>query len=141
MEDSTNIDTKIRTPEQAKQVIDTLYHGKEGYFFSDTFIGYCRDHAVKQFKQWLENHNIDSTKVRIVHTHHLGKFEDRPYHAYNFIWRFDTNENLNRPNCPECGSYEIVSKGMSWYCKKCGRWFIKKRRSKTQDNKHQKNTI
>ena len=33
-----------------------------------------------------------------------------------------------KPKCVECGSDKVISKGMSWYCKTCGRWFIKKRR-------------
>lgn len=114
--------------EQAKQKIHEIYHGKRGYFFSENFYAYCRDDAVRQFNEWLEAKEIDSEKVRIVHTHHLGKDTERPYHTYIFIWRLDSKGNLNRPPCPECGSKEIISKGISWLCKSCGRWFLKKRR-------------
>jgi len=30
-----------------------------------------------------------------------------------------------RPPCPDCGSRYIISKGASWLCKVCGRWFRK----------------
>lgn len=34
----------------------------------------------------------------------------------------------NRPECIECGSENVISKGVSWLCKDCGRWFLKKKR-------------
>jgi len=33
-----------------------------------------------------------------------------------------------RPICVECGSGKVISKGVSWLCKDCGRWFTKKPR-------------
>ena len=33
-----------------------------------------------------------------------------------------------RPPCPECGSNIIISKGISWLCKDCGRWWLKIKR-------------
>ena len=33
-----------------------------------------------------------------------------------------------RTPCPECGSHPI-SKGISWLCPKCGRWYKKIRRT------------
>jgi len=121
---------KIDNTKEAKKHIDKLYHGERGYFFSDGYCGYCRDDCVRQFKEDLEKWNIDSTKVRIVHTHHLGKNPERPIHHYNFIWRFNSEGNLDRPLCVECGSSEVISKGISWYCKACGRWFLRKPRKK-----------
>lgn len=38
-----------------------------------------------------------------------------------------------KPLCVECGSKEVISKGISWYCKACGRWFLKKLRGKYPD--------
>ena len=40
---------------------------------------------------------------------------------------------MNKPLCIECGSKEVISKGISWYCKACGRWFLKKLRGKYPD--------
>ena len=34
----------------------------------------------------------------------------------------------NEPHCPDCGSNEIMSKGVAWLCKSCGRWFNKNKR-------------
>lgn len=123
---------KIDNAEQARQMFEEktgkLFTGERDYFFSDQYDGYCRNDTVKQFKQWLENYGIDSTKVRIVHTHHLYKHPEKPHHIYTFIWKFETETNLNRPKCVECGSDKVISKGVSWLCKTCGRWFVKKRR-------------
>ena len=33
-----------------------------------------------------------------------------------------------KPLCVECGSKQVISKGVSGYCKACGRWFLKNRR-------------
>lgn len=30
-----------------------------------------------------------------------------------------------QPPCPECNSTNVISKGTSWYCKDCGRWWLK----------------
>jgi len=40
-----------------------------------------------------------------------------------------SKNNELRPKCIECGSKQVISKGVSWYCKACGRWFIKVRRT------------
>lgn len=42
--------------------------------------------------------------------------------------RLGEQGKTDRPICPECSSNEIISKGTSWYCKACGRWFLKKKR-------------
>ena len=41
-------------------------------------------------------------------------------------------EIINRPQCPSCGAKgsDIMSYGASWYCKKCGRKFLKNPRKK-----------
>jgi predicted RNA-binding Zn-ribbon protein involved in translation (DUF1610 family) len=38
-------------------------------------------------------------------------------------------ELARRPRCPECGTLPI-SKGVSWLCPECGRWYIKIKRIK-----------
>jgi len=44
---------------------------------------------------------------------------------------------MNKPVCPECGSKNIISKGVSWLCKDCGRWFKKKRRDRVYEPKYE----
>ena len=31
----------------------------------------------------------------------------------------------NRPNCPECGSSHVISRGTEWGCADCGRRWVK----------------
>lgn len=31
--------------------------------------------------------------------------------------------------CPDCSGKNIISKGIEWYCKDCGRWWLKKYRN------------
>ena len=47
------------------------------------------------------------------------------------IKRFKTNKSNKteiRPSCPECRSNKIVSVGINWLCKSCGRQYRKKRK-------------
>ena len=34
-------------------------------------------------------------------------------------------ESINRPSCPRCSSLDIISRGIQWHCKKCGRYWKK----------------
>lgn len=102
-----------------------FYRLEDGYHFSNTFIVYCRSHAVEKFREDLKTMGIDPKEVQVVHTH--SRRLDGGKHEIRFFYKISKG-NLDRPNCPECGSDKIISKGMSWYCKTCGRWFIKKRR-------------
>jgi len=34
----------------------------------------------------------------------------------------------NRPPCPRCNSHNIMSRGSQWYCKDCGRYYIKRKK-------------
>lgn len=34
-------------------------------------------------------------------------------------------KNKERPPCPDCNSFNIMSKGYMWRCNICGRWFLK----------------
>lgn len=45
---------------------------------------------------------------------------------------------MNRPKCIECGSKEVISKGVMWLCKSCGRWFTKKVRGQTLNKNFEK---
>ena len=38
-----------------------------------------------------------------------------------------------RPPCPECGLNDIMSQGVNWACKNCGRHFVKIFRQKTYE--------
>lgn len=106
-----------------KYPIDNAYKLEDGYLYSDAYLGYCREHAVKKFRKWLETRDVDISKVKIVHTHsfQLLNFE----HSYQFVYKIDDKGNLDRPPCVECGSLRVISKGVMWLCKDCGRWFSK----------------
>ena len=47
------------------------------------------------------------------------------------LTRFQENKKSdpqNRPNCPSCNSNKIVSVGINWLCKSCGRQYRKQRK-------------
>jgi hypothetical protein len=52
--------------------------------------------------------------------------EDEP--IIKFV-RKPTERGPKRPPCIECGSDEVISKGVQWLCKDCGMWFLKIRRA------------
>lgn len=51
-----------------------------------------------------------------------------PEQHQKFNQRLHKNKKLeaDRPNCPKCGSNKLVSNGINWYCKSCGRQTNKK---------------
>ena len=105
-----------------------LSHLQNGYYISELFhFCACREEGIKKFKEWLESKDVDAKKIRIVKT--IGEKPYNPngtfYMHYHFIFRFADKGNVDRPNCVECGSDKVISKGISWYCKACGRWFLK----------------
>lgn len=106
-----------------------FYKLEDSFHFSDFFTGYTRSHAVDQLKQWLNERKLDPEKVRIVHTH--SERLPEMLHRYQFIFQInEKNGNLDRPKCIECESKHVISKGVSWLCKDCGRWFLKVKRGK-----------
>jgi len=93
---------------------------------------YCREEAIELFHQWLREHGIDPKFIKIVTT---KKVEDKyePIFYFKFVFRVKTPEELrtysNRPNCPECGSKHVISRGKEWYCRDCGKYWSKIRRT------------
>lgn len=105
-----------------------FYRLKDGFYFSDDFIGYCRSHAIEKFKPWLKDLGFDPAKVQIVHTH-SQQLSDGFKHAIKFIFRVvEKGGNVDRPPCPECESTHVISRGKEWYCRKCGKYWSKIRR-------------
>jgi hypothetical protein len=84
-----------------------------------------REQAIELFKEDFKN-DKDLDKVRI--TRIASQTLEKGDKIYAIFFRLDGSQNLNKPLCVECGSNEVISKGMSWYCKACGRWFLKIRR-------------
>ncbi len=41
-----------------------------------------------------------------------------------------STEKKEEPHCPDCNSTKLVSRGMAWICKECGRYFVKEWRGK-----------
>lgn len=85
-----------------------------------------RKQALDLLKSDFRNDpNIDKVRITRVTSKALNNGEC----LYTLYFRLGEQKIENRPLCPECGSSRVISKGMSWYCRKCGRWFVKKRRT------------
>lgn len=47
---------------------------------------------------------------------------------YTFFFRLD--KITNRPNCSECNSTHVISRGKEWYCRNCGKYWSKIKRNR-----------
>lgn len=85
-------------------------------------------HALRDF----ERENYLGPEQRIAfecYSHMFGIFKVQyPKEALfieALIHKAKTQTEITRPNCPDCQSSEIVSNGLRWQCKSCGRQFSK----------------
>src|SRR5271157_1347796 len=83
---------------------------REGKAFSENYL-FVKDIFVSKYPE---------THRRLIEEHQQKQIQSEP----------------SRPPCPECGSNDILSKGLEWNCKSCGRRWLKNPRGKNKEEKN-----
>jgi len=83
--------------------------------------GYNEEDAFNRFIQKF-NMDIEMENVEITPFENKSSVESFDYKYY----LLQLPDMKTRPPCPRCGSEDIESRGHSWHCKTCNRYFYKK---------------
>jgi len=104
---------------------------KNIYTINKLLIGYNENDAIEKFKNKLPE-NVHIENVKLINLSKNKLHDDPNKLKYYLIEDIEIDKNLlkefGRPNCPRCGSFQIIGRGKTWQCKKCGRYFQKRKR-------------
>ena len=96
---------------------------------------YDRDSALHRFHERFKE-DPDISRVRIVRVESWKRSENVFEKDFAIFYRLDSDGSaFIRPTCPECGNSHVISKGSSWLCRGCGRWFSNTYRRKKEVKK------
>lgn len=88
-------------------------------------VGYCYEKAdlngTQEYNTILENYQYLKQLWKERYQNEFDEFENLKRECV-----IETNQQPQlRPNCLRCNSSKIVSNGLNWYCKSCGKQWVK----------------
>jgi len=92
---------------------------------SKLIFGYDEQDAVKRYLETSEN-PISEDKLKIIKLEDHETSED--FFSYRYFLLHYPEWHEERPTCPRCGSEHVESRGHTWHCLTCKKYFKKQTR-------------
>ena len=136
VEESNYVLSKLSGEDQTKKEklltsFKYVLSDKNIWTINKLLIGYNKEDALKKLIDKLPN-NMIIKNIKLKNLSENVLYDDQNKLKYYLIEDIKFDEKMfkeyGRPNCPRCGYFNIMSRGKTWQCKKCGLYFKKRMR-------------